>query len=155
MLRWYSKGAFIRQLEKLECNEDTCTEAQCMMALHAVSRALRQEEKLSKVPYAGPQCFAQLESRLDNNLIKEPKGKGNKQVQLYSDPVAREQLKQCWMRCQSCSKRRLVERTSLPALREEDYRKVFPGTDPGYWESWIEQADVRYEEYVLDQISFN
>ena len=63
-------------------------------------------------------------------------------------------MNQCWLRCDICKKRRLVNRESLPALLDRDYRKTFSGTEPGYWEKWLGQADARYEEYVLDQISF-
>ena len=129
MLKWYSPGALAKQLEKSSCDVSACTEAQCMVALHVVSRLLRKEQTLSRIAYGGPQCFPQLIERLNVNgaqeMVKEEKGE---QPKIYSDPVAREQLMQCWMRCQVCRKRRLVDKDSLPALRDEEYRKVFPGT---------------------------
>ena len=53
-------------------------------------------------------------------------------------------MKDCWLRCDICSKWRLVEKGALASLTGETYKEVTEcAKDPG-WKAWLGDAEKRY-----------
>ena len=52
------------------------------------------------------------------------------------------------MQCDKCRKWRVVEHTSLAALRPEEYGKRRSGCVEVDWGRWLSEARKRYDEFV-------
>ena len=118
-----------------------------MQALRATSDELRLYPIVNAelTPYAGPQCFPQLQdrSRREANTVK-----AGVAAELSGDP-ARRQLTECWLKCDRCAKWRLVEQASLPALKTEEYVKKRDGCVEVDWGRWLAEAEARYDAFLL------
>ena len=112
-------------------------------ALHLCSQATGHLE-----PYAGPQCYPQLrlEARYRANEPKAMSGaEGSPTL-----PAARGQMR-CWLRCDDCSRWRLIEREAFrtldpTAFREIDPRRSGEGASIN-WAAWLEAAPDRFEAF--------
>ena len=102
-----------------------------MQALAATSEECKSGRvaHVELVPYAGPQCYPQLEERLMANAVEVGglrrrgggRGVGERSVRGEGDglEVFAEQVERCWLGCADCGARRIVERGSLASLRGE------------------------------------
>ena len=138
---------------------ETCTEGQCIRALKATSEALHTgPAHAGLVPYAGPQCYPQLKERLWANTPQqmETAGRGPKRGAVKARAgtededlrVLAEQFENCWMRCDDCGARRLVERGSAASLRSESFQKVTEGSEAGFWGQWLREARSRHDAFL-------
>ena len=117
-----------------------------MRALRATSAELQRFpiDRHRLTPYAGPQCFPHLEDlarRFANDCKPGPMAAGG-------TDVARKQLTECWLQCDKCRKWRVVEHTSLAALRPEEYGKRRSGCVEVDWGRWLGEARERYDVFV-------
>ena len=117
-----------------------------MRALRTTSDELRQFpiERQRLKPYAGPQCFPHLKDPARKHANKE---EGGATSEVGAD-VARKQLTECWLQCDKCRKWRLVERSSLPAVKPEAYSKRREGCVDFDWGRWLRDARTRYEAFM-------
>ena len=156
---WYKPGNFLQELKRDGVDVETCTEGQCIRALKATSEALYQgPAHAGLVPYAGPQCYPQLKERLWANAPQqmETAGRGPKRgavkVRAGTEDedlrVLAEQFENCWMRCDDCGARRLVERGSAASLRSESFQKVTEGSEAGFWGQWLREARSRHDAFL-------
>ena len=143
VFKWYTRPAFERHLWKVGWQGkrkavETCTEKQCMQALRATSAELQMFplERNRLKPYAGPQCFPQLQDPARRFANEEEPGTT---AEVGAD-AARKQLTECWLQCDKCKKWRVVERASLPALKPEEYSKRREGCVEVDWGKWLGES---------------
>ena len=166
VFKWYSRVVFNNYLARMGVSEESCTEAQCMVALGATSDELRKypivTDKLT--PFAGPQCFPHLDTsstdcRLHANQQwkeeEEEEAAGDcddAEVSLGTNRGVRGGVVECgsevlqggsWMQCDRCSRWRCVARACVPALRGIDFFEA-KSTDLD-WGKWLRGAGERYE----------
>ena len=115
-----------------------------MQALRATSEELRRSSlaQVDLAPYAGPQCYPQRKERFMANALEEGQlrrrsglgsaAAGRRHAEANELDAVAEQFEGCWLRCDDCGARRLVERASLAALRTEGFQKVQEGSDQGF-----------------------
>ena len=117
-----------------------------MRALRATSEELQQfpivRQRLT--PYAGPQCFPHLKDPARKHANKAEAGA---MVEVSAD-VARKQLTECWLQCDKCMKWRLLERSSLAAVKPEEYSKRREGCVEVDWGRWLREARTRYDAFL-------
>ena len=151
---YYSPGVFARMVHRLGCTFETCTERQCVDVLRAVNNEIDNYPmvRVQLKPYAGPQCFAQLQDkeRLYANMPGEDTGVGGK---IGTSDKRFNVLRDCWMRCdnENCKKWRLVDPGSLKSLRPETFAETFEGSETYDWKRWLGDAGVRYAEFLKGQ----
>ena len=121
-----------------------------MQALKATNEMLKsgKVEQVELVPYAGPQCYPQLKERVMANAVEagglrrgnNRPGAVGRSARPEDDGLNAvvEQFEGCWMRCDDCGARRLVERGSLSSLRAEQFQKTLEGSEEGFWAQWLE-----------------
>ena len=131
-----------------------------MQALKATSEMLKsgKVEQVDLAPYAGPQCYPQLKERLMANAVEagglrrdnNRPGAAGRSARPEDDGLNAvvEQFEGCWLRCDDCGARRLVERGSLASLRAEDFQKTLEGSEEGFWAQWLDGARSRYDDFV-------
>ena len=132
----------------------TCTERECYFALRNTSAKIRvfnvaYRRKL--IQYAGPQCYPQLyiRERLQANAenIRSTNGKGDAPAQPTEDTNA--QLMPCWMACDGCGARRLVDQSCMPALTTEAFQRSGGALEVGdvtFWRDWLKASQSRYDD---------
>ena len=158
--RWYEPGRFLHELRLRGAEVATCSEDQCMQALKATNEMLKsgKVEQVELVQYAGPQCYPQLKERLMANAVESGgvrrdnsrPGAAGRRACPRDDGLGAvvEQVEGCWLRCDDCGARRLVERRSLASLRAERFQKTLEGGEEGFWAQWLEGARSRYDDFV-------
>ena len=131
-----------------------------MQALKATNEMLKsgKVEQVELVQYAGPQCYPQLKERLMANAVESGgvrrdnsrPGAAGRRACPRDDGLGAvvEQVEGCWLRCDDCGARRLVERRSLASLRAERFQKTLEGGEEGFWAQWLEGARSRYDDFV-------
>ena len=131
-----------------------------MQALKATNGMLKsgKVEQVELAPYAGPQCYPQLKERLMANAVEvgglrrgnNRPGAAGRRARPEDDGLNAvvEQFEGCWMRCDDCGARRLVERGSLASLRAEEFQKTLEGSEEGFWAQWLDGARSRYDDFV-------
>ena len=153
MFQWYDKGLFLQELQACGVGLDTCTETVCMDALRAVSKRGRMHHsaglRARLVPFAGPQCFPQVQDRerLDANASSGAMGgTGASPGGVQSAGSVAADFRECWMQCDCCRRLRFVERHGMEALTSESYRRrlVSEGRD---WKAWLIGASARWADF--------
>ena len=117
-----------------------------MEALRATSDELRLFPIVTGnlTPYAGPQCFPHLQ--VPARRFAGDAKRGNT-ADVGAD-APRKQLTGCWLQCDRCRKWRVVERTSLPALKPETYARRRDGCVDADWGRWLGEARPRYDAFL-------
>ena len=120
VFKWYRKHVFLRHLALRGVEPSSCSERQCVDALRATSIELQGQPvaRAELGEYVGPQCFPQLQARLEANEQARGDSEGVqadgsgavRDVAGESRQRAREQMRQCWRQCDACGKWRLLER---------------------------------------------
>ena len=122
-----------------------------MQALSVTNQVMRKS-CIPMEPYAGPQCYSQLKERL---MVNAPdaaeRGEGEeRRGGGVGDGMASvaEQMEKCWLTCDDCGARRLIERKSLVSLRSDVYQRAVEGSEPGFWGKWLSEARGRYDAFL-------
>lgn len=130
------------------------TERQCMEALRRTSDHLKDYhwecERLT--PYAGPQCFPQLqdpERREANASRRLPVADAERDS-------GRSGLRSCgwdrWRRCDSCGRWRLLDAAAVGVFDTEVSCQERPGTVD--WRAWLASAGERHDAFLEERRSW-
>jgi hypothetical protein len=139
--KWYEPGVFEQQLKTLRAEFDTCTERQCVEALRLTHTVLEGRSRVAKehlVPFSGPQCYPQVKNwKKDGALLRNSVFEQEQKTAASAARAAEvrevtnapahvaadlpDQLHDCWMTCELCGARRLVDRWCKAAVDADGY----------------------------------
>ena len=119
------------------------------------------EARAGVAPYAGPQCYPQLQDpvrylsggEFEQGRKKEQRSQAHAEVIAatglppFMAPVVHDQLSQCWLKCSKCGVLRLVDKWCMPALSPTAYGSMAVEGDPYKWRAWLCDARQRYSRW--------